>query len=74
MPSKLKHVLSETHLLLIPGREHGKTFEKIPIIGFGRAKSLKDILVRPKVAPLKKKRGCCRSRGGVLGVKYVNIL
>ena len=59
--SKLKNVLSEIHLLLTPDREHGKVFEKVPIIGFRRAKSLKDILVRVKVAPLEKKKGCCRS-------------
>ena len=62
--SKLKNVLSEIHLLLTPDREHGKVFEKVPIIGFRRAKSLKDILVRAKVAPLEKKKGCCRSCRG----------
>ena len=62
--SKLKNVLSEIHLLLTPGREHGKVFEKVPIIGFRRAKSLKDILVRATVAPLEKKKGCCRSCWG----------
>ena len=46
--SKLKNVLSEIHLLLTPDREHGKVFEKVPIIVFRRAKSLKDILVRTK--------------------------
>ena len=55
MLSKLKNVLSEIHLLLTPYREHGKVFERIPIVGFRRAKSLKDILVRAKVAPLEKK-------------------
>ena len=62
--SKLKNVLSEIHLLLTPGREHGKVFEKVPIIGFRRAKSLKHILVRGTVAPLEKKKGCCRSCWG----------
>ena len=51
-------------LLLTPDREHGRVFEKIPIVGFRNAKSLKDILVRAKVAPLEKKEGCCRSCGG----------
>ena len=64
MLSKLKNVLSEMQLLLTPDREHGKVFEKIPIVGFRKAKSLKDILVRAKVAPLEKKKGCCRSCGG----------
>ena len=62
--SKLQNVLSEIHLLLTPDREHGKLFEKVLITGFRRAKSLKDILVRAKVAPLEKKKGCCRSCGG----------
>ena len=62
--SKLKNILSEILLLLTPDREHGKVFEKIPIIGFRRVKSLKDILVRVKVAPLEKKKDCCTSRGG----------
>ena len=57
MFSKLKNILSEIHLLLTPGREHGKVFEEIPISGFRRAKSQeKDILVRAKVAPLEKKK------------------
>ena len=61
---KLKNVLSEIHLLLTPDREHGKVFENVPITGFIRAKTLKDILVRAKVAPLEKKKGCCRQCGG----------
>ena len=61
--SKLKNVLAEIHLLLTPDREHGKVFERIPIVGFRRAKSLKDILVITKVAPLEIK-GSCRSCGG----------
>ena len=35
---KLKNVLSEIHLLLTPDREHGKVFERIPVVGFRRAK------------------------------------
>ena len=62
--SKLQNVLSEIHLLLTPDREHGKVFEKVPIVGFRRAKSLNDILVRAKVAPLEKRKGCCRSCRG----------
>ena len=61
--SKLKNVLSEIRLLLTLDREHGKVFERIPIVGFRRAKSLKDIRVRAKVAPLDKKKGSCRSYG-----------
>ena len=60
-------------LLLTPDREHGRVFEKIPIVGFRNAKSLKDILVRAKVAPLEKKEGCS-DHAEVLGAKYANIL
>ena len=62
---KLKNVLSEIHLLLTPDREHGKVFERIPIVGFRRAKRLKGILVRVKVAPLDKKKGSINSCGGI---------
>ena len=54
MFSKLKNLLSEIQLLLTLGREYGKLFEKKPIITFRRAKSLKDILMRAKVAPPEK--------------------
>ena len=54
---KLKNVPSEIHLLLTRGREHGKVFKRIPTVCFRRAKRLKDILVRVKVAPLEKKKG-----------------
>ena len=64
MFSKLKNILFKIHLLLTPHREDKKVFEQVPIIGFTRAKSLKNILVRAKVAPLEKKKGCCRSFGG----------
>ena len=37
--SKLKNVLSEIHLFLISDREYGKVFEKVPSIGFRRAKN-----------------------------------
>ena len=56
--SKLKNILSKIHLLT-PDREHNKVFEDIPIIGFKKGKSLKDMLVRAKVPPLKTKEGFC---------------
>ena len=62
--SKLKNVFSEINLLLTPDRKHEKVSEKVPIIGFTRAKSLKDILVRAKGAPVEKKKGCSRSCRG----------
>ena len=53
--SKLKDIMSFLHLLLTPDLEHQQVFYKVRIIGFGRAKNLKDILVRAKVAPVLKK-------------------
>ena len=49
--SKLKDTMSFLHLLLTPDQEHQKVFHKVPIIGFQRVKSLKDILVKAKVPP-----------------------
>ena len=57
-------MLSEINLLLTPDREHENVFENVPIIGFRRGKCLKYILVRAKVAPLEKEKGCCRPCGG----------
>ena len=71
--SKLKNVLSEIHLLLTPDREHGKVFGNIPIVGFRRAKSLKDTLVRAKVAPIEKKKALA-DHVEVLRAKYANML
>ena len=62
--SKLKNVLTEIHILLTRGGEHGKLFERFLIVVFSRAKSLKDILLRVQIAPLEKKKGSCRSCGG----------
>ena len=71
--SKLKNILFRIHLLLTPDREHRKVFENAPIIGFKKGKSLKEILVRAKVPPLKTERDSV-----VLainqGVKFANIL
>ena len=51
------NVKETMHLLLTPGQENQKVFDKVPIIGFPRAKSLKDILVRAKVPQLQKMKG-----------------
>ena len=51
--SKLKNILLKIHLLLTRDKEHGKAFENIPIIGFKKGKSLKDIMVKAKVPTLK---------------------
>ena len=47
--SKLKHILSNISLLLIPDAQHRKVFPEVPIVGFKKGKSLKDLLVRAKV-------------------------
>ena len=52
------------HLLLTSDREQEKVFGNIPIVGFRRAKILKDILVIVKVAFIEKKKGYFRSCGG----------
>ena len=51
--------MSFLHLLLTPDQEHQQVSHKVPIIGFGRAKSLKDILVRAKVPPVLKNERFC---------------
>ena len=57
--SKLKNILFKIHLLLTRDREYRNVFENVPIIGFKKGKSLKDILVRAKVSPLKTEKGFC---------------
>ena len=42
-----------------PDQKHQKVFHKVPIIGFRRAKGLKDILVRAKGPPVQKNEGFC---------------
>ena len=64
MFSKLKNILSEIHLPLALEREYGKVFEMVSTIAFRTAKSLKDILVREKVAPVKSKKVYNRSCRG----------
>ena len=70
MLSNLKNVLSEIHLLLTPDREHGKVSDSILVVGFRRAKPLKDILLRAKVARGKTFADCV----GVPGAKHANLL
>ena len=57
--SDLKDPMSYLHHLLTPDQEHQNVFHKVPIIGFRRMKSLKDILVRTKVPYGKKNEGFC---------------
>ena len=57
--SKLKNIMSGIHILLTPDKEHSKVFNTLPIVGFRRAKSLKDILVRAKIPSKEKREGFC---------------
>ena len=63
--SRLKHVLSNIHVLLTPNEEHRNTFCNIPVVGFKKGRSLKDLLVRAKLPELKqgggKSAGCNRT-------------
>ena len=70
---KLKNILSKIHLLLTPDREHSTVFENIPSIGFKKGKSLKDILVRSKIPPLKPRRVSVVHTINQ-GVKFASIL
>jgi len=64
----LKSLLRNIHILLTPDAEHRKVFTDVPLIGFKRGKSLKDLLVRAKL-PVKrepgKSEGCQSKRCGV---------
>ena len=51
--------LSNIHLLLTPNKEHHDVFCNIPVIGFKRGKSLKDILVRAKLPKIDQGNGKC---------------
>ena len=46
--TQLKNIKSRIHLLLTLDNEHNKVFRDVSIIGFCRAKILKDALVRAK--------------------------
>ena len=66
-------IFYQKFILLTPDREHSKVFEDIPIIGFKKGKSLRDILVRAKVPPLKTERVSVVHAINQ-GVKFANIL
>ena len=61
--ARLKVVMTRVNLLLTPDNEHNKVFRDVPVKGFRRAQSLKDILVRAKV-PQIKSTGWCGSYKG----------
>ena len=72
--SRMNKVLQEFHLLLTPNEEHCNVFLEVPIVGYKRSKSLKDILVRAKLPTKIKGPGesdaCSGKRCGVC--KYVS--
>ena len=47
--AQFKNKINRIQLLLTPNNEHDKVLKDVPIIGFRRAKSLKDILLRAKI-------------------------
>ena len=61
--SKFKKVLEKIHILLTPDKEHQKVFKEVPIIGFKRGKSLKDILVTAKLRSTDNNDGQCDKCG-----------
>ena len=61
--ARLKVIMTRIHLLLTPDNEHTKVLRNVPIIGFCRAKSLNNILVRVKVSQIKNKVWCGPCKG-----------
>ena len=55
--------MTRIHLLLTPDNEHNKVFRDVPIIGFCRTKSLKDILEGAKIPQIKNKGWCGPCKG-----------
>ena len=62
--SKLKHILNSIHVLLAPNTEHQNVFPEVPLVGFKKGKSLKDILVRAKVRKEVLEKGFSKGCGG----------
>ena len=59
----LKNIMTRIHLILTPDNKHNKVFRDFLIIGFRRAKSLKDILVRAEIPQIKNKGWCGPCKG-----------
>ena len=62
--ANIRSILEKIHILLTPNNEHRSVFQSIPVVGFKRAKSLKDILVRARVPPLVANNGKSETCGG----------
>ena len=65
----LNQIIREAHTILTYDKDHKEVFQEIPIVGFRKGKSLKDILVRAKVPSLSDRmgfsQGCGRLNCGV---------
>ena len=57
--SKLKHNLSNINLRLSPDAQHLKVFPEVPIVGFRRGKSFKDLLAKVLVEKESDGKSCC---------------
>ena len=62
--SEIKNILKSIHILLTPNQEHDNVFQSIPVVGFKRAKSLKDILVRARLPAIQPYQGSSVGCGG----------
>ena len=61
--AQLKVRMTRIRLLFTPDNEHNKVFRGVLIIGFLRAKSLKDILERAKIPRIKNEGWCGPFKG-----------
>ena len=73
--SRVKEVLTNIHVLLTHNEEHRNAFTHIPLVGFKRGKSLKDLLVREKLTKINKGIGAsCKYGGNRCGVcQIINV-
>ena len=60
----LYKVLRKLQTILSCDKIHKEVFQDVPIVGFRNSKSLKDMLVRAKVPPLKQTEGSCKGCSG----------
>ena len=65
----LYRILRNSHVILTCDKEHQRVFQDVPLVGFRKGKSLKDMLVRAKVPTLGDNKGqsepCLGKRCGV---------
>ena len=61
---RLGQVIRKLHVILTFDEEHQNVFKDVPLVGFRKGKSLKDILVRAKVPPIENEAGGSESCSG----------